>query len=164
MTTERPRVLSVAVASRKIAYVLLFDGDLKDWQISRAGGMSAPRGRSFLRMAIARFKPDLVVIEYPYGSTRKHGTSREILMALAQELEDSAEPHRLVDRNQAYANKYVEAAALAELFPEIAPWLPKPRRLWDNEPPEMIYFEALALAREAIDAATGSGDNGAKQT
>lgn len=163
MTTERLRILSVAVASRKIGYVLLIDGNLKDWQVSRSGGMSAPKGRSFLRTATAQYKPDLVVIENPYGSTRKYGTSREILMALAQDLEDSAAPRLLVERKQVYANKYVEAAALAEKFPEIAPWLPAPRKLWDNEPPEMIYFEALALAQQAVSDATGREESGPRQ-
>lgn len=157
MTIERPRVLAVAVASRKIACVFLIDGKLKDWLLSRVGGMSAPKGRSFLRMAIAQYQPDLVVIENPFGSTRKYGTSREILMALAQELEDSGVPHRLVTRKQAHGNKYEEAAALVEQFPEIAPWLPKPRRLWDNEPTEMIYFEALALAMVSVNDADGDG-------
>lgn len=161
MTIERPRVLAVAVASRKISYVLLIDGKLKDWLLSRAGGMSAPKGRSFLRMAVAQYQPDLVVIENPYGSTRKYGTSREILMALAQELEDSGVPHRLVIRKQAHANKYEEAAALAKQFPEIAPWLPKPRKLWDNEPTEVIYFEALALALASVNDADDDGERGA---
>ncbi len=145
---KRHRLLSVAVASRKIAFVFLIDGCLKDWQLSRAGGMSAPKGRSFLRTAIAQCKPDLVVIENPYGPTRKYGRPHEILLAMAQDLADSTTPHRLVMRAQAYANKYEEAAALAKQFPEIAPWLPKPRRIWDNEPTEMIYFEALALTRD----------------
>jgi hypothetical protein len=65
MTIERPRVLSVALASRKIAYVLLIDGKLKDWKRSRAGGMSAPKGRSFLSMAIKRHQPDLVLLGMP---------------------------------------------------------------------------------------------------
>ena len=146
MTTERPRVLAVAVASRKIAYVLLIAGHLKDWRISRAGGMSAPKGRSFLRKAIALHAPDLVVIENPHGPTRKYGTPLQILLAMAQDLDDSATPHRLVTRVQAYANKYDEAAALVEQFPEISPWQPKTRRFWDPEPTETIYFEALALA------------------
>ena len=162
MTIERPRVLAVAVASRKIACVFLIDGCLKDWQLSRSGGMSAPKGRSLMRTAIAQYKPDLVVIDSPYGPTRKYGKPPEILLAMAQDLVDSATPHRLVNRAQAYPNKYEEAAALAKRFPEIAPWLPKPRRLWDNEPTEMIYFEALALAREANEEGKCEENRGAR--
>ena len=58
MTIERKRVLAVAVASRKIAFVFLIDGRLKDWKHSRAGGTSPTKGRSFLRMAIGRYEPD----------------------------------------------------------------------------------------------------------
>lgn len=157
MTIERPRVLAIAVASRKIACVFLIDRALKDWQGSRAGGLSAPKGRSFLRMAIGEYQPDLVVIENPFGPTRKYGMSHKILLAMAQDLSDSGVPHRLVDRKQPHANKYAEAALLAQQFPEIAPWLPKPRRLWDNEPTEMIYFEALALALVSVNDADGDG-------
>ena len=149
MTFDRHRVLSLAVASRKIALVFMIDGQLKDWRHSRAGGSSATKGRSFLRVAIARYHPDLVVIEDPNGSTRKYGRSHAILLSLAQELRDSATPHVLGTRYQGYANKYEEAAMLAKRFPEIAPWLPKRPRIWETEPTEMIYFEALALALPA---------------
>lgn len=149
MTIERKRILGVAVASRKIACVLLIDGQLKDWQHSRAGGVSVSRGRSFLRVAIARYAPDLVVMEEPHGPTRKTGRSFQILLAMMQELGDNAVPHRLVSRVQTHANKYDEAAVLAKQYPEIAPWLPKPPRLWETEPTEMIYFEALALIHAA---------------
>ena len=145
MPTDRKRVLAVAVASRKIAYVFLIDGELKDWQHSRKGGRSATRGRSFLRTAIARYQPDLVVIEDPQGPTRKYGTSRAILLAMAQDLQDAKVPHLLVTRDQTYANKYKEATVLAREFPPIAPWVPKTPRIWETEPTEMIYFEALAL-------------------
>ena len=43
-------------------------------------------------------------------------------------------------------NKYADAAALAQEFPQIGPWLPKRRRAWEPEPRNIIYFEALALA------------------
>jgi len=97
-------------------------------------------------MAIARHEPDLVVIEDPFGPTRKYGTSLGILYAIAQDLGDSAVPHRLVKREQAFANKYVEAQDLAQRFPQLAPWLPKSRLLWETETTETLYFEALAIA------------------
>jgi hypothetical protein len=146
MTTERRRVLSVAVASGKIAYVFLIDGHIKDWRCSREASLSPPKGRSLLRIAAARFEPDLVITEDPYGPTRKYGKSIEILTALTQELTDSALPHRLVRRSQSFSDKYLEAQALASRFPPIAPWLPKSPKLWEAEPINTIYFEALAMA------------------
>jgi hypothetical protein len=55
-----------------------------------------------------------------------------------------------VARECCYANKYVEADALAERYPDIAAWKPKKRRFFDNEPRNTVLFEALALADEVL--------------
>lgn len=60
-----------------------------------------------------------------------------------------------VERRQLFANKYEEAAALAERFSELAPFTPKPRRIWDKEPLNTTYFEAVALALAVIDGPAG---------
>ena len=151
MTTERKRILTVAVASGKVAYVFLIDGKLKDWHCSRAASLSASKGRSLLRRAVARLEPDLVVTEDPFKPTRKSGGSKDVLFALVQELTDSATPHHLVQRDQQFANKYDEARALAKRFPAIAPWLPKTPKIWEAEPVSAIYFEALSMAVLIID-------------
>jgi hypothetical protein len=151
MTTERKRVLAIAVASGKVAYAFLIDGKLKDWHCSRAASLSAPKGRSLLRRAVARFEPSLVVTEDPFKPTRKSGSSLQVLNALVQDLTDSAIPHRLVQRDQQFANKYDEAQALADRFPAIAPWLPKTPQIWEAEPVSAIYFEALSMAALIID-------------
>jgi hypothetical protein len=152
MTIERKRILAVAVASGKMAYVFLIDGRLKDWRCSRVASLSPPRGRSLLRQAVARLEPDIVVSEDPFKPTRKYGGSKEILHALVQELTDSATPHRLVQRDQQFANKYDEAKALAERFANISPWLPKTPKIWEAEPVSAIYFEALSMAVLVMDA------------
>jgi hypothetical protein len=151
MTAERKRILTVAVASGKVAYVFLIDGKLKDWHCSRAASLSAPKGRSLLRRAVARFEPDLVVTEDPFKPTRKFGSSKDVLFALVQELTDSATPHHLVQRDQQFANKYDEARALAKRFPAIAPWLPKTPKIWEAEPVSAIHFEALSMAVLIVD-------------
>lgn len=148
--------MSVAVASRKIAFVLLIDGHLKEWQHSRAGGLSPTKGRSFLRMAIARYEPNLVVMENPYALSRKYGMALSIMTALVQELEDCGMPHYRVCRHQSFANKYEEAETLVERHPEIAPWLPDNPKLWEREPTDAIHFEALALYHQALDGAPSS--------
>ena len=49
-------------------------------------------------------------------------------------------------REQNQPNKFAEAAALAERFPDLAAWLPRRPKLWEREPRNLVYFEALALA------------------
>jgi hypothetical protein len=139
------------VASGKVAYVFLIDGKLKDWHCSRAASLSAPKGRSLFRRAVARFEPSLVVTEDPFKPTRKSGSALQVLNALVQDLTDSATPHHLVQRDQQFANKYDEAQALADRFPAIAPWLPKTPQIWEAEPVSAIYFEALSMAVLIID-------------
>ena len=151
MTTERKRVLAIAAASGKVAYVFLIDGKLKDWHCSRAASLSTPKGRSLLRRAVARFEPSLVVTEDPFKPTRKSGSALQVLNALVQDLTDSATPHHLVRRDQQFANKYDEAQALADRFPAIAPWLPKTPQIWEAEPVSAIYFEALSMAALIVD-------------
>jgi hypothetical protein len=151
MPGERRRILAVAVAYGKMASVLLIDGRLKDWQCSREAGLAVSKGRSFLRLAVLRYSPDLVIIEDPHGPTRKSGIARSILFALAQELEDSGASHLRVQRTQPFANKYAEARALADRFPVIRPWLPDTPKIWDSEPIETIYFEALSMAVAELD-------------
>ena len=51
-----------------------------------------------------------------------------------------------VIREQAYANKYEEAEAIAGRYPELQTWLPKKRRFFENEPRSTVIFEAMALA------------------
>ena len=53
-----------------------------------------------------QYEPDLVVIENPFGPTRKYGKPYQILLAMTQDLADSTTPHRLVTTAQAYPNKY----------------------------------------------------------
>ena len=152
MTTDRRRILSIAIASGKMAYVFLIDGQLKDWQCSRGASLASPKARSLLRTAMARLEPDLVVTEDPFLPTRKYGKSVEVLRAFVQELTDSAVPHKLVRRDHDFANKYEEAQALAKRFPPIEPWQPKSPKIWEAEPINTIYFEALAMAANVMDS------------
>ncbi len=134
-----------------MAFAFLIAVNLKACSCSHPASLSAPKGRSLLRSAVARFEPSLVVTEDPFKPTRKSLSSLQVLNALVKELTDSAIPHHLVQRDQQFANKYDEAQALADRFPAIAPWLPKTPKIWEAEPVSAIYFEALSMAALIID-------------
>lgn len=53
-----------------------------------------------------------------------------------------------VVREFRFPNNYAET--LAERYPILAPWKPKPRRFFDNEPRNTVLFEALVLADQLI--------------
>ena len=53
-------------------------------------------------------------------------------------------------RSLAERTKHDAAAGLAERYPELAQWLPKPRKIYDAEPWNIVLFEALELAEAAL--------------
>lgn len=150
MTIEQERVLAIAVAYGKLAYVFLINDRVKDWEISRAASFSPTKALAFLHAAITRLQPDIVLIEDPSEDTRKAGHSLGIIFALEKELKAQAIPHTCVRRIQNYANKYEEAKVLAERYPIMAAWLPQAPRAWEGEPGSTIYFEALSMHVEAM--------------
>ncbi|WP_233557309.1 hypothetical protein [Rhodophyticola porphyridii] len=101
-----------------------------------------------MRKWLARFEPDVVITEAIPGESRKGDRSRAITAALARVARDKADLLDVtMERVQAFPNKYDEAEALAIEFPELEPYLPKRRRLWETESPRTILFEAVALAK-----------------
>ena len=55
-----------------------------------------------------------------------------------------------VPRPWRYANKYEEAAALRERYPELADKLPIKRVFYKSEPRNTVFIDALVLAEEVF--------------
>lgn len=148
---RRFRVLSVAAASGRVGYVCFEDRRPLDWALSRKASRSPADAVHMLRKWTAMLSPAVVVTEKVTRHSRKRGQTPLIIDALAREAARQDVQDIAVIRHQPFANKYEEAAALAKRFPELAPLKPKPRRLWDKEPLNTTYFEAIALALAVID-------------
>lgn len=140
------RVLAIAVASGRIGCVFLIDDQLMDWRMSRVAAKSPSNAVGVVQQWIIDLKPDVVVTEKLLASIKKGERTREIISAITGIASYNYVLDVSVPRAQDYANKYEEAAELVKRFPELAPWLPKKRRFYDNEPRETVLFEALALA------------------
>ena len=88
----------------------------------------------------------MIVTEEPETAKHKGKHTLSLIAAIAR----TAEHNDLIDvsvpRDHHFSNKYAEADALVEQYPELAPWKPKKRRFYDNEPRNTVLFEALALA------------------
>lgn len=140
------RLLAFAVASGRASYVFFIGGEPKDWKITNRATASAKRLSLWADAAIKRLRPDVVVTEKPEDAKKKGEHTKELVAAIAT----VAANHELLDvsvpRTQDYANKYEEAAVLGSLYPDLAPWVPKKRRFFDNEPRNTVLFEAVALA------------------
>jgi hypothetical protein len=90
-------------------------------------------------------KPDVVVTE----QVPKYSTKGANARALIETIADITTKAKLLDirvrRPHDFPNKYTEAQHLGIKFPEIAQWVPRPRRLWEPEPRVTVVFEALGM-------------------
>jgi RNase H-fold protein (predicted Holliday junction resolvase) len=102
------------------------------------------------------YRPNTVVLEDTKapGSRRRHRVQR-LIDALLRFASDRSITVATVSRKavidcfsspEERATKYKIAIWLAQAFPELAPKLPHPRKLWESEDERMSIFDALALA------------------
>lgn len=157
MTTKVRNVLAVAANASKVGYVFIIDGTPYDWDISLQANETARAAHQFTTEWIAYYQPELLVTERIQSNSQKGERSRDLIDAIWKAAQDAEIRWACVDRVQTFPNKYIEAAVLAERFPELMAWLPKTRTLWDEEPRRMIIFEALALGLSVTDG-TGEAD------
>ncbi|MBL4767780.1 MAG: hypothetical protein JKY94_08715 [Rhodobacteraceae bacterium] len=151
MAGPKRRVLAVAARTGRIGCVILVAGELKDWQISRIGARSSTQATRVLRRWMVQYQPDTMISEHPETATRKSNRQRGILAAFAAIGEEEDALNISVTREKRYRNIYAEAAALAGQYPLIREKLPDKPPIWMPEPRNMIYFEALAMARQVLE-------------
>ena len=151
----RLRVLAIAVATGRIGYVFLNGGKLRDWGLSRKASKSPVLAAGQAQKWINELKPDVVVTEKLDGS-RKGRKSRDLIGAIARVAENNYLLDVSVRRIRTYKNKYAEATALVAEFPDLLPWMPRKRRIWEPEPRNTVYFDALVLARLALAGPDGN--------
>lgn len=145
------RVLSFAAGSGKLGFVLFDDGKLIDWRMSKSASLSPDAAQRYARDRFAELMPDVVVTEDISRASHKGELTKAVVTAIAEVAAAKQILAVAIPRPRQFQNKYVEAAVLAERFPELQPWVPLPRRLWDGEPREVVYFEALVLALAVIE-------------
>ena len=143
---RRLKILAIAVATGRIGYVYLIGDTLKDWGLSRKASKSPALAARQTEKWIDEFSPDVVVTEHVPKTSTKSSKTRAIIEAIQSVAAKAQLLDVCVARIQKFKNKYEEAAHLAERFPDITLWVPKPRRIWEPEPRTTVLFEALALA------------------
>jgi len=148
LAMEALRTLSVAAASGRVGYVFLVGDKLKDWRVSGKAAKSSSNAAAEVQKWINQLNPGVVVTERLEDAARKGDKTKFLIAAIANIASHNYVLDVAVTRRQDYANKYAEAEALAERFPEIRSWCPKHRQFFDKEPRNTVLFEALSLAEE----------------
>jgi len=144
-------VLAISIATQKIGCAFFIDGTPYDWRVSETASQSLITARDFAADWMEYYQPQLLVTERMDPQSRKGSFSRDINNAIMAEAQKQGIEIMCVDRMQRYANKYAEAKALAERFPELQPYVPKPRRQWESEPRNIGIFVAVGLGLQAIE-------------
>ena len=143
------KTMGIAVASHKVGYVVLRNGELLDWHVSRVAAKSSERIQKVVRGWLELQQPDLVISETINPYSRKSDRTLALMQAVEATVQDANVDHRAVPRMRNFNNKYDEISHLCSLYPIIAPWAPAPRKCWEGERLNTILFEALSLMEAA---------------
>jgi hypothetical protein len=146
-------VLALAPTTRGFGFVV-FDAnrELVDWGVKEVRDNKQEDTILKVRVMLHVLQPAVVVLEAPYGEhSRRAARIRDLLDRIGQLAADQgAEVHQYSRREvlQTFDAKSKDdvAAAVATVIPELAPRLPKRRRIWQSEHHSMAIFEAAALA------------------
>lgn len=132
--------------------MFLVDGDPKDCKFSKTAFKSNENAQIHAAKWIKQFEPDVVITEKITKTCRKGDHAKQLIAAVTKVAEEHRDISDIqVARVQSYKNKYEEARALAERFPQLKPRLPKEPHCWQSEPFSTTYFEALSMALLVID-------------
>lgn len=144
------RLLAFAAATGRVGSVFLVGDKLVDWHISNKAAYSGVEAAAHAQALINDLKPDVVVTEEWDTARHKGKHTLALIAAIARTAEHNDFIDVSVPHEHRYPNKYAEADALVELYPELGPWKPVKRRFYDNEPRNTVLFEALALANQIL--------------
>ena len=149
MMAHRTCVLALAARHGRIAYVLIIDGQPKAWALSCIGAKSRTDAARVSGAWMAKFDPDVIVIEDAATARRKKSNTKALLRAMHRVAARGPASVATPPRVQRFANKHEEAAHFVAAYPQLESKMSPKRRCWKPEPRNIIYFEALALAQEA---------------
>ena len=162
MTTiaDNRAVLAIDPGPRGVAFVFFENGTLLDWG-------TRGRGRKELEVLdemLDRFKADVLVLEDTdaFGCERrarwKHVVRRMAERARARGVAMETVSRYVVRRAWAAdgrTNKHQVATAIAAMFPEMEPCVPRVRRDWDSEDARTGVFDAFSILLHVRESETG---------
>ena len=145
----KPRVLAVAARSTYVGCVHLIDGQLADWGHGEIHSVGEATAKLLSWLDI--YKPDVLVTEDPTTEFKKSGKQIPILEAFVEIGREAPVMNIVMTRKKTHKNLYLQAASLAEHYPEIASRVPKKPPIWLPGHRNLVYFDALALAKRVVE-------------
>jgi hypothetical protein len=150
------RVVAFDPTTRGFAYAVLEGSDnLIDWGLVHVLIRSDANILSRVEHILDRSLPDLLVVEDGRG-TRRRARAQRIISGIEQIAKRRMLSIVRVSRSHVREvlkparTKHDIALALASIFPELGPRLPRPRKPWMSEDERMNIFDAVSLALTAL--------------
>ena len=158
----KPRILAIDPTTQGFAYALLGGPScLIDWGLTVVDGRKNPLCLLRLEKLIDRYAPDVLVLEdYNGKCSRRCLRVRKLIeassiLARRNDLRTRRFSRGRVRRffsSTGRATKQQIAVAIAEMYSELAPRLPRVRKPWMSEDERMSIFDATALALTYFEA------------
>lgn len=150
------RVLAIDPSSVGFGFAVLEEPTrLVDWGVAEVSSTSPKAFLIRIEALVDRYCPSLMILEEVGNSrTRKRTASR--IAAVTRYAASRRIVTILVSRNQVRrafgtsATKMQIAVAISQIFPELAPRLPRERKLWTSEDERMNIFDAVSFALTAL--------------
>lgn len=158
--TTTKRVLAIDPTNRGFGFAVL-EGleELIDWGIvSMRSGISRNR-RDRIEALFERYCPDIVVTE-DLRKSRRGPFARNVIQTAQRVAEAKGIRTKIVFQANVKSifgglNKHKVASLISQRFPEIAPRLPRMRKLWMSESEGMAVFDAVAFALTSLSKLPG---------
>ena len=145
----RRRVLAIAAASGRMAYVFFKGGELMDYGLSKKASRGTVEAAGLVQRWINETTPDVVVTE-KISATFKGDRTKALIRAVQRTASHNQVLDVAVTRPRCFNTKYDEAADLITRYPEMKGRLPTWRRFYDTEPRDTVFIDALVLAEQVV--------------
>jgi hypothetical protein len=148
-------VLAIHPNYEGFGFVVFESGEaLIDWGFKTTNHSRNIRCMKLIEDLIGRYRPDVIVIEDLTAKAARRGPRVKALLgriprlATRWQIQCRRVPRATVKETlgPTLRTKHQVACAIAARFPELARWLPKPRKPWMKEDRKMSIFSAAALA------------------
>jgi Holliday junction resolvasome RuvABC endonuclease subunit len=169
MKTRKDRdqlLLAIYPTTRGFGFVV-FEGQQRtiDWGVKDARGDKNRKVLAKIEELVSWYRPDMLVLEDAHGPASRRAERIRELHALVVELAKTQKirmrQYTRSDIKAAFAkrnasSRYEIAQAVSRELPDLAPWLPPPKKIWMSEDRWLGMFDAASLALTFYDAQKNS--------
>ena len=156
-TPKNVRILAIDPTLRGFGFAVLEGPErLVDWGVAEVWSRSSKEFLSRVESFIDRHHPDIIVLE-DLNDTRRGKKARNKTALVGAHAISRRIAVRMVSRKQVRdafqmygLTKFQVAQAIAKMFPELTPRLPRHRKPWMSEDERMNIFDAASFGLTAL--------------